>query len=83
MSTPDTAALRVLVQRLTDVLEPPLTDSRHDIAAAIVAGDLDACVCARWPRVGGKILTFQAFYEKCFNVGLDGGALKQRKERRA
>ena len=79
--TTDPSALRVLVQRLKDVLEPPLSDSRHDIAAAIVAGDLDCVVCARWPRVGGKVLSFAAFYERVFGVGLDGKPLPVKKEK--
>lgn len=70
---------QALYRRLIEVLalEPgePFTE---ETARAAIVGFCEGAVCCRWPRVDGKVRTFEAVFEAVFDRKLDGGALKKK-----
>ncbi len=71
----DVAAVLYLSRRLRDLgaTELPAPLSREQARDAIEHLVVAECICGRWPRVGGRLLTFRQFYAATFKVDFETG----------
>ncbi len=78
----DPSDASTLHTRLVQVLAlDPLAVFNEDTARAAIVGFCEDAVCARLPRVGGRIATFRHYFEVVFGRTLEGKAVKVRAHR--